>query len=216
MGPGKDTHGTLWPDQREGRGWPEHSSAQQYSAETRQTAYVFALFHFFLFLNLFCFFSFLLVSSFRSSFLFLFSFQRFVRMFCISSQSHRFLFHSCTHDVPVALNLLVTPPFQRDTCDRSMCKGSVRHQRLFSCWFGARHWTVWKRSRSPRWNLCLQREILSAKHISLLTLAVYDFDVTAGGGTGGLWWTVVVHVYCEVDEQLVSGDTGQKRNPQSW
>ena len=31
------THGTLGNDQREGRGWPEHSSAQQYSAETRQT-----------------------------------------------------------------------------------------------------------------------------------------------------------------------------------
>ncbi len=37
VGPGKDTHGTLGPDQREGRGWPEHSSAQQYSAETPQT-----------------------------------------------------------------------------------------------------------------------------------------------------------------------------------
>ena len=37
VGPGKDTHGTLGADQREGRGWPEHSSAQQYSAETRQT-----------------------------------------------------------------------------------------------------------------------------------------------------------------------------------
>ena len=37
VGPGKDTHGTLGADQREGCGWPEHSSAQQYSAETRQT-----------------------------------------------------------------------------------------------------------------------------------------------------------------------------------
>ena len=37
MGPGKDTHGTVGPDQWEGRGWPEHSSAQQYSAETRRT-----------------------------------------------------------------------------------------------------------------------------------------------------------------------------------
>ena len=37
VGPGKDTHGTLGADQREGRGRPEHSSAQQYSAETRQT-----------------------------------------------------------------------------------------------------------------------------------------------------------------------------------
>ena len=33
MGPGKDTHGTLGPDQREGRGWPEHSSAQQYRVQ---------------------------------------------------------------------------------------------------------------------------------------------------------------------------------------
>ena len=45
----------------------------------------------------------------------------------------------------------------------------------------------------------------------MLTLAVHDFDVTSGGGTGGLWWTVVVHVYCGVDEQLVSWDAGQKR-----
>ena len=30
--------GYQWaPDQREGRGWPEHSLAQQHSAETRQT-----------------------------------------------------------------------------------------------------------------------------------------------------------------------------------
>ena len=28
VGPGKDTHDTLGNDQREGRGWPEHSSAQ--------------------------------------------------------------------------------------------------------------------------------------------------------------------------------------------
>ena len=43
------------------------------------------------------------------------------------------------------------------------------------------------------------------------TLAVHDFDVTSGGGTGGLWWTAVVYVYCGVDEQLVFRDTGQKR-----
>ena len=28
-----------------------------------------------------------------------------------------------------------------------------------------------------------------------LHLPVYDCDVPSGGGTGGLWWTVVVHVY---------------------
>ena len=42
-------------------------------------------------------------------------------------------------------------------------------------------------------------------------LAAYDNDVTSGGGTGRQWWTAVVHVYCGVDEQLVSKDTRQKR-----
>ena len=30
VGPSKDTHGTLGPDQREGRGWSVHSLTQQY------------------------------------------------------------------------------------------------------------------------------------------------------------------------------------------
>ena len=50
-----------------------------------------------------------------------------------------------------------------------------------------------------------------AKHISLSTLAAYDFDVTSGGGTDGSWWTVLTRVYCGVNEQLVFRDTGQKR-----
>ena len=35
--------------------------------------------------------------------------------------------------------------------------------------------------------------------------------MTSGGGTGGSWWTVLIRVYCGVNEQLVSGDTVQKR-----
>ena len=35
--------------------------------------------------------------------------------------------------------------------------------------------------------------------------------MTSGGGTGGSWWTVLIRVYCRVNEQLVSGDTGKKR-----
>ena len=42
VGPGKDTHGTLGPDQREGRGWPEHSSTQQY--KSRNTANILSFF----------------------------------------------------------------------------------------------------------------------------------------------------------------------------
>ena len=45
VGPGKDTHGTLGPDQREGRGWPEHSSTQQYSAGTPKTNMCQSLVH---------------------------------------------------------------------------------------------------------------------------------------------------------------------------
>ena len=33
MGPRQDTHGTLGPDQREGRGWPSHSLTQQYRVQ---------------------------------------------------------------------------------------------------------------------------------------------------------------------------------------
>ena len=46
-----------------------------------------------------------------------------------------------------------------------------------------------------------------SQHISLSTLAVYDFDVISGGGTGGSWWTVLTRVCCGVNEQLVSRDT---------
>ena len=35
VGPGKDTHGTLGPDQRESRGWPMRSDSTVHSAETR-------------------------------------------------------------------------------------------------------------------------------------------------------------------------------------
>ena len=33
VGPGQDTHGTLGPDQREGRGWPAHSLTRQYRVQ---------------------------------------------------------------------------------------------------------------------------------------------------------------------------------------
>ena len=43
-------------------------------------------------------------------------------------------------------------------------------------------------------------------HLFAYTFAENHSDVTSGGGTsGGLWW---VHVYCGVDEQVYSRDTG--------
>ena len=100
VGPGKDTHGTLGPDQREGRGWPEHSSAQQYSAETRQTLFsVFFFLLFFLFLFVFlCFFSlsfsFILFHSLSLSFSFFFFFF-FSLVSLVSLISPFFLFSFC-------------------------------------------------------------------------------------------------------------------------
>ena len=44
VGPGQDTHGTLGPDQREGRGWPAHSLTQQYKVQySSRTAQIRAL-----------------------------------------------------------------------------------------------------------------------------------------------------------------------------
>ena len=47
VGPGKDTHGTLGPGQREGRGWPEQQFSTANSADTSQT-FFFSLWFFFL------------------------------------------------------------------------------------------------------------------------------------------------------------------------
>ena len=107
---------------------------------------------------------------------------------------------------------------QRDTCDRSMSKGSDGHQSLFS--YLVVLVSVARRCRSP-WNLACSESSSQisgfltwchrAQHISLLICAENDLDETSGGGTGRLWWTAVVHVHCGVDEQLVSKDTRRKR-----
>ena len=57
MGPGKDTHGTLGTDQREGYGWPEQQFSTAYSADTSQTL-ILKINRFFLVFFVFsCFFS---------------------------------------------------------------------------------------------------------------------------------------------------------------
>ena len=148
-------------------------------------------------------------------------------MFCISSQSHGFLIHSCTHDVLVALILHMSTISTRHA--RSLHVQGLRQASaplFFSCCFGLDSEPLWKCFRSLRWNLCLRQVILALiriphvvspckKHISSSTLAAYDFDVTSGGGTGGSWWTVLTRVYCGmycvVNEQLVYRKTGQRR-----
>ena len=107
--------------------------------------------------------------------------------------------HCCTHPDHDA-------PFQRDTCDRPRCKGPDRHQCFFS------YLVVLVSVAGPR--KCLEpvleaifpcsdpdssRGVIVRNASHCLTLAVYDFDVTSGGGTGLLWWTAVVRTpHCDV------------------
>ena len=141
-----------------------------------------------------------------------------LRVFCISSQSHRFWFHCCTHDVPLALTLLMTHHFNATSANVSCARlrqasapllilvrrVSVPSVGTFACGKSSLLWFGFRTFGFLTW--CHR-----AKRISLSTLAAFDFDVTSGGGTGGSWWTVSTRVYCGVNEQLVSRDTGQKR-----
>ena len=72
-----------------------------------------------------------------------------LRVFCTSSQSHRFLFYSCTQDFTHSDH---DAPFHRDTCERFMCKGPDRHQRLLFFPFS---YPVFLVSVARQWN-CLE------------------------------------------------------------
>ena len=109
-----------------------------------------------------------------------------LRVFCISSQSHRFLFYSfgfqsVLFQFPVSQILVLQlytrvlccshpdhdTPFQRDTCERFMCKGSDRHQRFVSVGTFACGRSSLRGSGFFTW--CHR-----AKHISWPTPASYD------------------------------------------
>ena len=129
-----------------------------------------------------------------------------------SSQSHRILLHRCTQDFYVALTLTMTHHLNATRaivpCARAQTGiGASLPVVLVST---ARQCA--SVSFPFRWNLRLQRVILSdililqvvsSFETHLFTLAVCDSDVTCCGGTGGLRWTVVVHMYCGEDEELV-------------
>ena len=133
--------------------------------------------------------------------------------FVIQSVLYRFMFHSCTQDFFVALTM--THHFNATRaivpCARSQTQRSTPLLLLF-----------WSRQRDSvevfsfsRWNLRLHRvslsDILIPHVVSSRGAHLIVFTcVTSGGGTGGLWRAMVVHVPCGVDEQLVSWDTGQK------
>ena len=111
----------------------------------------------------------------------------------------------------------------RDTCDRSMSKGSDGHQSLFSYLVvlvsvARRCGGVWKIacSESSSQISGFLTWCHRAQHTSLSTCAENNFDVTSCGGTVRLWWTAVVHVHCGVDEQLVpKGYETKEETPQT-
>ena len=51
-----------------------------------------------------------------------------------------------------------------------------------------------------------------ATHLNAFACSNTTFGETSGGGTDRLWWLAVVVVYCGVDEQLVSRDTGHRKS----
>ena len=133
-----------------------------------------------------------------------------------SSLSHRFSFHSCTQDLPVAVTLTMTHYLNATRaivpCPRAQTGVSASSLIL-----------LWSRLRG---GVEVSGRLLAASHPhkfpdSLRGVIVRNtyhclhvennFDVTSGGGTVRLWWTAVVHMDCGVDEQLVSKDTRQKR-----
>ena len=107
------------------------------------------------------------------------------------------------------LHLAHAAPFQRDTCERFLCKAQTGISAPSH--FGT------KCFRSLCWHLSLKQVILALIRIPHVVspcethLRVYTCSIRLGG-TGGSWWTVLTRVYFGVNEHLVSRDTGQKRN----
>ena len=105
-------------------------------------------------------------------------------------------FHS-THDVPVALTLLMTHHVNATRANVSCARLRQASAPLLIVvrsvsvpFVGTFAWgkSSWLQLGFLTW---CHRE----KHISLSTLAAYDFDVTSGRGTGGSWWRVMTRVY---------------------
>ena len=105
-----------------------------------------------------------------------------LRVFCISSLSHRILFCGCTQDILGFVKPDHDAPFHRGTCERFMCLGSDRHQRLFfsyllsGCFwphllYSGIVWNPLFEASHPCFDLDSSRAAYRAKHIYLSTLA---------------------------------------------
>ena len=88
-------------------------------------------------------------------------------------------------------------PFQRDTCDRFMCKGSDRRQRFFSFLFVfvsvARQWNCLEpllEASHPNFDPDSSRGVIVRNTSRCLHLQ----HTTSGGGIGVLWWTAVAGI----------------------
>ena len=125
---------------------------------------------------------------------------------CISAQSYRFPFHSCTQGFLAALTHDPDATFQRDACTHlSLCiaqtgnSASSPKTRQFGVFL------------FPRWSLCLQRvipaDILIPHVVSLCE--THACAHTCSVRLGRHFWVVVGRVdsggrvYCGVDKQLV-------------
>ena len=137
---------------------------------------------------------------------------------CISAQSHRFPFHSCTQGFLAALTHDPDATFQRDACTHlSLCMAQTGNSASSP---KTRQFGVFL---FPRWSLCLQRVIpadiliphvvsLCETHTLVPTFAVYDLDVTSGLWWGG--WTLVDACIVEWTSSWSSCNTDKEENPQ--
>ena len=122
-----------------------------------------------------------------------------LRVFCISSQSHRFLLHSCTHDVPVALTLPMTHHFNATRANVSCARLRQPSAPLL----------ILVRSVSAPFvgGLIRISHVVSPCETHLLAYTYKSLRLCRDFW----WWTLLTRVYCRVNEHLVSKDTGQKR-----
>ena len=140
------------------------------------------------------------------------------RVFCISSQSHRFLFHSCRHDVPVALILPMTHHFHATRANVSCARLGQASAPLLI--FDT------KCFRSLCWNVCLRQVILASVRIPHVVspcethLLACTCNIRLGPD---LWWdwrivvdSVDTHVLWSERAVGIPGYGTKEENPQTW
>ena len=146
-------------------------------------------------------------------------------MSCVSFQSHRFLFHSCTQDFPVAFTLTMMHRFSATRANVS-CASSDRHQRLFIPFSYLVVFSRWRDSGIV-WNSCFRQvglaliripHVVSSceTHLIAQTSSIrlrrdnwwWDRQTVVGGGaTRVLWSGRAIGI---------QGYEAKEENPQTW